>query len=293
MASIINLLYKQGLIKPPSYVSNTHYETIMGSEAYGVNKDYSDRDIYAFCIPNKEVVFPHLAGEIEGFGKQKQRFDVFQKHHIDFNKIQYDVQVYSIIKYFQLCIDNNPNMGDSLYTPHRCVIHCSDIGEMVRSNRHIFLHKGIFHRFKGYSYSQLNKARTKVPTGKRVETIKQYGVDVKFLYHVVRLVLECEQALIEGTIDLEKNRDHLLAIRNGNVSLEEGEKWFNEKERTLEKLYTDSKVLPHYPDEDKIKQLLLNCLEQWYGSLENAIIREDKASQCLSEISQKIREYGY
>ena len=50
MSSIIQNLYKQNLIKPASYVANTHYETIMGSEAYGVATDYSDKDIYAFCI---------------------------------------------------------------------------------------------------------------------------------------------------------------------------------------------------------------------------------------------------
>jgi predicted nucleotidyltransferase len=293
MASIINQLYKQKLINPTSYIVNTHYETIMGSEAYGVNRDFSDRDIYAFCIPSKEIVFPHLAGEINGFGRQKKSFEVFQQHHIDYNKTSYDIQVYNIVKYFSLCMENNPNMIDSLYTPHRCVIHCSDIGEMVRSNRHLFLHKGMFFKFKGYSFSQLNKARTKVPIGKRKQVLEKFGVDVKFLYHVVRLVLECEQALIEGTIDLERNRDHLLAIREGSISLEEVEKWFNEKERTLEKLYTESTVLPYSPDEDKIKQLLLNCLEHWYGSLQGSIIKEDKASQCIEEISQKLKEYGY
>jgi uncharacterized protein len=293
VASIIQNLYKQKLICPASYVVNTHYETIMGSEAYGVATDYSDRDIYAFCIPDKETVFPHLKGYIDGFGRQHHRFDVFQQHHIEHNKINYDIQVYNIIKYFHLCMENNPNMIDSLFTPHRCVIHISDIGEMVRSNRHLFLHKGMFHKFKGYAFSQIKNARTKVPVGKRKETIEKYGVDVKFLYHTVRLVLECEQALTEGTIDLEKHKDHLKAIRSGCISLEEVEKWFSEKERELEKLYNNCTILPYSPDEEKIKQLLLNCLEHWFGSLQGCVVQDNKALLCIEEISAKIRQYGF
>lgn len=38
------------------------YETIMGSVAYGVNTDTSDFDTVGFCIPNKDIVFPHLRG---------------------------------------------------------------------------------------------------------------------------------------------------------------------------------------------------------------------------------------
>lgn len=293
MASIVNKLHKAKLIDPPSFVVNTHYETIMGSEAYGVATDFSDKDIYAFCIPSKDVVFPHTRGEVMGFGKQQQRFEVFQNHHMMMDGVEYDIQVYNIVKYFQLCMENNPNMIDSIYTPHRCVVHCSDIGEMVRSSRSMFLHKGMFHKFKGYAYSQLNKARNKNPTGKRAETIAKYGFDVKFAYHVVRLLLECEQALIDGTIDLERNREHLKAIRSGLVSLTDIEKWFTEKEHALEKLYNESTALPYSPDEDSIKTLLLNCLEHWYGSLEGSIIREDRAAKCIEEVAAVIRRHGY
>jgi len=31
--------------------TNLHYETIMGSHAYGVNNKFSDEDVYGVCIP--------------------------------------------------------------------------------------------------------------------------------------------------------------------------------------------------------------------------------------------------
>lgn len=52
--------------------SNVHYETMMGSHAYGCEREDSDIDVYGFCVPPKNVIFPHLDGEIIGFGRQKQ-----------------------------------------------------------------------------------------------------------------------------------------------------------------------------------------------------------------------------
>lgn len=136
----------------------------MGSVAYGVsNTGVSDLDIYGFCIPEKSVIFPHLAGYIPGFGQQPEKFEQWSVHHIkDPEKGQeYDCCVYNIVKYFSLVMENNPNMVDSLFTPHNAILHCSPIAQMVRDERHIFLHKGAWHKFKGYAYSQMSKLKSK------------------------------------------------------------------------------------------------------------------------------------
>lgn len=146
---------------PHWFVNNIQYLTIIGSEAYGVAKEESDHDIYGFVIPPKEELFPHLKGEIPGFGNRSQRFEQWQEHHIWHNEEQYDFAIYSIVKYFQLCMENNPNMIDSLFTPQNCVIHITQIGQMVRENRKMFLHKGVWYRFKGYAYNQMHKMKLK------------------------------------------------------------------------------------------------------------------------------------
>ncbi|MBU0958451.1 MAG: nucleotidyltransferase domain-containing protein, partial [Nanoarchaeota archaeon] len=62
---------KRGLINPPKHVTDgIQYEVLMGSQAYGVASAISDMDIYGFSIPKKEMLFPHLKGEIQGFGRQ-------------------------------------------------------------------------------------------------------------------------------------------------------------------------------------------------------------------------------
>jgi hypothetical protein len=74
---LIHKLEDAKLIHPPKWLANnTAMLSIMGSEAYGVSSGSSDVDIYGFCFPPKEMIFPHLHGEILGFGKQIQRFGI-------------------------------------------------------------------------------------------------------------------------------------------------------------------------------------------------------------------------
>jgi predicted nucleotidyltransferase len=261
----------------------------MGSVAYGVSGDTSDIDVYGFCIPPKDIVFPHLAGIIPGFGKQHQKFEQYQEHHIkspDSDK-EYDLSIYSIIKFFQLCMENNPNMLDSLFTPRRCVLHSTAVGEMVRDRRKMFLHKGCWPKYKGYAYAQLQKMRGQKREGKRKELFDKFGFDVKFAYHVVRLMYEAEMILSEGDLDLERHREHLKAIRRGDVSEEDTRAWAGEKEKALEKVYQAS-ALPWGPDEDKIKGLLLECLEQHYGSLADSVLPENVMLRALRNIRDEM-----
>ena len=288
MASTIERLTQQQHIRPPSWLpGNVRYETIMGSNCYGVAIDDSDWDMVGFCVPPKDIVFPHLAGVIQGFGRQQQKFVCYQKHHVNADNRVYDLNSYNIVHYFQLCMDNNPNMIDSLFVPRECIVHSSKVSEMVREKRKTFLHKGAWHRFKGYAYSQLNKMGNKKPVGKRLITVQKNGYDVKFAYHLVRLLSEVEQILAEGDIDLRRNREHLKAIRRGDVTEADIRKWAANKEHDLEKLYATSK-LPYGPDEEAIKQLLLDCLEEHYGTLEGCIVTDNTPILVLRRLADII-----
>jgi predicted nucleotidyltransferase len=269
-------------------------EVMMGSVAYGVNEEgASDVDVYGFCIPPKDVIFPHLRGEILGFGKQINRFEQYQQHHVEDKEARksYDISIYNIVRYFQLVMENNPNMIDSLFVPHRCVLHITKVGNMVRDERKSFLHKGCWHKFKGYAYSQMHKMDIKEPEGKRKEMIEKFGYDVKFAYHVVRLLNEVEQILTEGDLDLERNREQLKSIRRGEWKIEDIRDYFSKKEKELESVYLNSK-LPYGPDEEKIKTLLLSCLEEHYGSLDQAIVKPDSFKNLLVDLQEILNKYS-
>jgi predicted nucleotidyltransferase len=291
-------LEKRKLIHPPSWMSdNTSYLTAMGSIAYGTNTDTSDYDVYGFCIPKKEDVFHHLKGEIEGFGKQKQRFEQWIDHGVFDEGAQggrgrrYDFTVFNIVRYFHLALENNPNVIDSLFTPADCVLHCTQAASLLRDNRKIFLHKGIVHKLKGYAFSQLHKAGSQTREGKRAENVEKFGFDPKFLSHVVRLTCQAEDILLEGDLDLRRHREQVKTVKRGEMSLEEVRKWFNEKELHLQKLYETSS-LRHDPDEPKVKALLLNCLEMHYGSLDKCITNLDNDKLALQEVKEVLHKYG-
>jgi hypothetical protein len=329
----------------------------MGSVAYGVSSDTSDMDLYGFAIPPKEDVFPHLGGEIMGFGRQKKRFEQYQEHHIRDDLAmggsgrEYDISVFNIVKYFQLAMENNPNMIDSLFTPLNCLVHITKVGNMVREKRKLFLHKGAWHKFKGYAYSQLNKMSEKLrvqvrefesrhgipssnylderlqqlrnyrdgvidaypiafatmsendfdiyrtlvarasetPQGKRKPLVEKYGYDVKFAYHVIRLLNEVQQILLDGDIDLCRNSEELKSIRRGEWTEEDLRRVAADREHSLEDVYNKS-TLRHSPDEEQIKALLLQCLEEHYGSLDKCIVSTDRIVIALRNIRAEIEQ---
>jgi len=294
---LLQTLRAAAAIHPPRWlVDNTAYLTVMGSQSYGVSGDASDVDIYGFCIPPKDLVFPHLAGEIAGFGEPQPRFDQWQQHHVrppDGRDTTYDFQVFSIVRFFHLCMECNPNIIDSLFTPRRCVMHSTQIGEAVRDARKLFLHKGAWHRFRGYAYAQMGKIRGRVNAANpaRAESIARHGYDVKFAYHVVRLLDEAEQILVEGDLDLERNREQLKSIRRGEWTLDTLTAHFDAKERALEAAYASSR-LPAGPDEAGIKALLLSCLEMHYGSLAGAVQADASAERLARDIRDVLDRHG-
>jgi uncharacterized protein len=291
-------LARKGIAHPPDFLpANIHYETIMGSVAYGVSADTSDMDVYGFCIPPKDEVFPHLRGEIIGFGTQKQRFSSYQEHHLADTQAlggkgrSHDLTIYNLVDFLQLVMKNNPNMIDSLFTADTCVLHITRIGQMVRESRKQFLHKGCWHTFKGYAYQQITKMGKKERKSvKRQQMIDEFGFDLKFAYHIVRLLNEAEQILTEGDLDLMRNREQLKSIRRGEWTETQIRDYFTRKEAELETLYQESK-LPWGPDEEQVKTLLLNCLEEHYGNLEKCIIRPDQAVLALREVHEVLLKH--
>ena len=224
------------------------------------------------------------------------QFAQFQKHHIkDASALGgkgrvYDMTIYSIVKYFRLLMENNPNIIDSLFVPDSCVLFSTPIADKLRENRKLFLHKGCWATFKGYAYGQMHKIRTKKPEGKRKIIVDQFGYDVKFAYHVVRLLNEVEQLLVEENLDLTKNSEQLKSIRRGEWSLEKLEEYFARKEADLESFYLQSK-LPDLPRVDIIRNLLIECLEQQFGSLDSLVNQDGKANITLGKIQDILRDY--
>lgn len=112
----------------------------------------------------------------------------------------------------------------------------------------------------------------------------------KFAYHVVRLLLQAEQILVEHDLDIERNSEILKSIRKGEWTEQRIRDWFDTKEKALEELYSKS-TLRNKPDQDEIKNLLMTCLEHHYGSLDSAVKREVPVERMIAELKSVIDKY--
>ncbi len=338
-------LEKRELIKPPTWLaSNTCYLTRMGSVAYGVSSDNSDLDIYGVAIPPRDYIFPR--NFIDGFDKKDLKFENWVEHHIldksgnGGKGIEYDFSIHNITHYFNLVMDNNPHVLDSLFVRREHIIHITRMWEVVRENRKIFLHKGVVKTMRGYAYNQLAAARNcvqyvqeirefeklhNIPHStifkdavyntkyecqsdythyislwnrglaktKRFESQKIHNTDVKFLYHVFRLVDEAEFILNNFDLDLQEPSRvaKMKAIRSGQLTYDQIAKEFSEAESRLMSLYNSSK-LPKEADRKAIRNILLAVLEDHYGSLSDFAKSEDAEVEALKEIKSVLRKYN-
>lgn len=125
---------------------------------------------------------------------------------------------------------------------------------------------------------------------KRFYDRKKNNFDTKFSYHIIRLLDEAEQILLTKDLKLDKNNEELKAIRRGDWTLEKLQKEFEARKLSVEKIYASSD-LPNEPDEGKIKQLLIQCLEIHYGSLgSECLARNDLPIQVLQNIIKEIEK---
>lgn len=355
MPSYLTSLAEKGIAHPPKWLpSNVMFEAYVGSMAYGANEDDSDMDLYSFCIPKKEEVFPHLKNEIVGFGRQQKRFEQYLEHGLFDPSAkagkgqEYDLTCYNIVKFFSLLMENNPNILDLLYVPTECITHSTPLSIMIREKRHLFLSKKLKHTHCGYAYAQLSKINNQkilvekirhfeqkhkishlftyeellsellyreknsgyrvidisleelmeyrqlfelgLKESKRFYKRKLYGYDTKFALHLVRLICQAQQYLETGDMNMRRDSALLRDIRDGNWAETHIRSWFTDQEQRLTKLYDSCTILPHSPNEELIKELLLNCLEHHYGSLSGCVVQENKYVTALREISRIVNE---
>ena len=272
----------------PNFIkNNVNYLCIMGSHAYGYATSDSDKDIYGFCVPPKNIVFPEQSGLLYNFDSFPE-FKSWQEHNVEdpSNKNIYDFTIYNIVYYVKLLIDNNPNIIDSIFIPQDCILFSTPGAEKIRSARQKFLSKKGFHKFVAYMMSQLKKLDRK-PEGKRLGIVEKYGYDTKFLSHSIRLALFIEQILMEHDLDIRRHSKLLSSVRNGEWSLSKGKEWIHQKELDLQSLFIKSS-LREEPNYLEIKELLLDVLAIYFG--EKSVIRNEKIiigqiQSCLNEMS--------
>ena len=239
-------------------VKNIIYKLRTGSVLYGTTIETSDEDLAGIFIPDKEYILGIQHCEQVLLSEKRSKTVRNQKGDIDYT-------LYSLPKFIQLAIGNNPNIIEFLYASEQCQLYMTDYAKELIQYRDYFLSKKSYHTFKGYAYAQRIKLQVKKEnmTG-RTELAEKYGYDTKFASHLIRLLLECQQVLVEHTLDFPLSQNNLVRdIKLGKYSLEEVLVKADELEKLIDLAYTTSD-LQHHANTEEINKLQIRLLEDFW-----------------------------
>jgi predicted nucleotidyltransferase len=252
---ISDAIVRQGdLVFKPSDVIHTF---VGGSDLHGASVGSDDLDLFGvFIEPPKYVFGVHASDSWETFvwstapdTRKNTRDDI-------------DVCLHSLRKWSRLAINGNPTIIHFLFTDAQD----SDWTwqEIVRS-RDLFLANTHVASFLGYAKAQMLRLNGKLARDtNRPELVEKYGYDTKMAMHMIRLMFECEELLMDGHITLPNPRkDQLIEIRTGKHTLEALNQWYQQLVDSC-KYWEEKSVLPKIIDRDKINKLLVRLYCEFF-----------------------------
>jgi len=223
-----------------------------GSHLYGTNTPESDVDLRGVVLP--------LPEEIIGLGRFQQQ----EKHGDE------DTLYYSLPRYIQLLLKGNPNVNEWINADIIDYTVWGVVGAELRDNRARFLSKKLGLSALGYLNGMTKKMHNGGPTrdlgAKRKALVERYGYDTKNASHAVRMAREIAELFETGVFNVKRtgDREELIAIRNGSLTLEQAEHLIaGETARAEESFEKNAAGLSDKPDEKWANQFLM----RWQGEI--------------------------
>ncbi|HET6563037.1 MAG TPA: nucleotidyltransferase domain-containing protein [Marmoricola sp.] len=145
-----------------------------------------------------------------------------------------------------------------LYAPEESLVVLTPLGEELRALRGAFLSQLAVERFLGYMRSQhermLGQSKRNVPD--RPELIEQFGWDVKYGSHALRLAHQGFEIASTGDLSLpmpDRERSRVLAVKRGEVARDEVSAEISRLEAAVRSLLDEHRSpLPETADLDRI-----------------------------------------
>jgi uncharacterized protein len=241
------------------YMNRLVHVFVGGSELHGAKvHGTDDLDIYGVYIEPPQLAlglesFPHHVWSTAGNDRRNGPADV-------------DVTLYSLKKWAGLACKGNPTALHFLFAKDTLR---NPLWAIVAKRKGVFLSRLCAKYFMGFANDQLGRISGKRGRGKkgqRPELEEKFGYDVKAAMHAIRLLNECLEVLISGTITLPRpGRDLLIRVRTGKYSLKKvidmANRLFVEGEATEKK-----SSLPDRIDRKAVSEVLTQCYLQSWGS---------------------------
>jgi len=180
---------------------------------------------------------------------------------------KFDIVRYEIRKMFYLLSNLNPNVINTLYCRPEDYLKITPAWQMVIDNKDIFLSRDrIYDTFCGYAHSQIKRMTHLSKEGymgeKRYKLVKKYGYDTKNASHCIRLLRMGIEFLTDGKPVVYRidDREELLAIKNGEYSLEKVKRMANS---LLDKMVVakNKSSLPVKNNNIQVNKLLFRVME--------------------------------
>jgi predicted nucleotidyltransferase len=232
-------------------INNCIFLHIAGSKMYGTATSKSDTDIRGITIPSKD----HWVGA--------KHFEQFE--YVDDN---IDICIYDIRKYLNTIQRVSPNTVESLFAPADVIIVRTNIWFDLLPRIKKLINQTAYMGYLGYSSSQLKKMIIKHgnKTG-RQDLVNEFGFDVKFASHALRLARQGAELLTTGNITFPRpDREELLTIRQGKkYGQHETDKCIADLETEISNLKKahENTILPPKVDFQAMNQLLMDVYDKY------------------------------
>lgn len=233
----------------------------VGSKSYGTDTPESDDDWMGVAIAPMSHYIGLRNWENDGTLKIERK----ETHNAE-------LTAYELTKFLRLMLSYNPNVIPLLYLRGSDYALKEPAGDLLIRHRKSFESKRAGKTLIGYANSQMNSV-VNCNTGKlgtkRKELVAKYGYDVKFAAHTVRILHMAQEFFLTGELNVyrDRDRDMLLDIRNGGMSMEH---WIKLTKSEIEyaKSCEQTSDLPDQPDLDFVNDLCMYILNT-YGYYEN------------------------
>lgn len=113
-----------------------------GSHAYGTSLPTSDKDFRGIFVGDP-------VNYLSPFFKLGESSDTSEE----------DTKFYELGKFFKLCVDQNPNIVETLWVDEQDIVHTTPAYDLLRSNRELLLSSKVAFTFSGYALSQLKRIK--------------------------------------------------------------------------------------------------------------------------------------
>jgi predicted nucleotidyltransferase len=202
------------------------------SRAYGLEHAESDVDRRGIYLPPAD-----LQWALYGVPEQLEN-DATQEVY------------WELEKFLKLALKANPGILECLYSP--LVEQATELAQELLSMRASFLSKLVYQTYNGYVLSQFKKIEQDIRT--------RGAVRWKHTMHLIRLLLSGISILRDGHVPVrvDEHRDALLAIRRGEMSWEDVDRWRLALHRQFDDAFTGT-ALPERPDFERANAFLIRA----------------------------------